>query len=424
MNQISIILITLLASAFFSGMEIAFFSADKLRLELDKGKNHINGKIISIFNRHPGQYIATLLVGNNIALVVYSLAFASLMHPFFIQIIADETLNIILQTTISTLLILFVAEFMPKAVFRINPNMALNFFALPVVVFYFLFYPITKFATGLSKQVLRHLFHVKIEQKKEDRVFGRIDLNNLLYEMDGVQSTSFKKIDSEIKLFQNALDFSKLKIRDCMIPRTDIVMIAINEEMEVLCQKFIETGYSKIMIYQDHSDNIIGYVHSSDLFHQPKNIQSCLRTLSFVPETMEANKLLSILLREHKSTAIVVDEFGGTAGMITTEDILEEIFGEIEDEHDTPDIIEKTIRENHYVFSGRASISYLNEKYSLKIEEDDNYETLAGYLLFHHSSFPKYNTILMIGGFEFKILRSTRTKIELVEMKKIRNFLN
>ncbi len=424
MNQISIILITMLASAFFSGMEIAFFSADKLRLELDKGKNRLNGKIIGIFNRHPGQYIATLLVGNNVALVVYSLAFANLMHPFFLRINADESLNIILQTIISTLIILIVGEFIPKAVFRNFPNLALNFFALPVVLFYFLFYPITKFATGLSKFALKYLFHVKIEPKLEVRVFGKIDLNNLLYEMDGVKSTSLQKIDSEIKLFQNALDFSKLKIRDCMIPRTDIVLIEVNEEVDVLCQKFIETGYSKIMIYQDNSDNIIGYVHSSDLFHQPKNIQSCLRTLSFVPETMEANKLLSILLREHKSTAIVVDEFGGTAGMITTEDILEEIFGEIEDEHDTPDIIEKIVGEDHYIFSGRASISYLNEKYFLNIEEDDHYETLAGYLLFHHASFPKFNTKLLIAGIEFKILRSTRTKIELVEMKKISNFLN
>jgi CBS domain containing-hemolysin-like protein len=422
MNELSIILITMLAAAFFSGMEIAFFSSDKLRLELDRGKNRINGKIIGIFNRHPGQYIATLLVGNNIALVVYSLAFANLMHPFFIRINADETLNIVLQTTISTILILIVAEFLPKAIFRINPNLALNVLALPVALFYVLFYPITKFAIGMSKLVLKYIFKVKIGQTKEDRVFGRIDLNNLFGEMDGTHVQSQQKIDSEIKLFQNALDFSRLKIRDCMIPRTDIVMLEVNEEIDILCQKFIETGYSKIMIYEDNSDNIIGYVHSSDLFHNPENIRSCLRKLTFVPETMEANKLLSILLHEHKSTAIVVDEFGGTAGMITTEDILEEIFGEIEDEHDTPDIIEKVIGKDHYIFSGRASISYLNEKYFLKIDEDDHYETLAGYLLFHHASFPKYNSILIIETFEFKILRSTRTKIELVEMKKISNF--
>lgn len=398
MNELSIILITMLASAFFSGMEIAFFSSDKLRLELDKGKNRLNGKIISIFSRNPGQYIATLLVGNNIALVVYSLAFENAVDPFFIKINVDETLKLILLTTISTIIILIVAEFLPKAIFRINPNLALNVLALPVALFYILFYPVTKFATGVSKLVLKYLFKVKIEQKKEERVFGRIDLNNLFGEMDRKNVDSKQKLDSEIKLFQNALDFSKLKIRDCMIPRTDIVMIGVNEEIEMLRQKFSETGFSKIMIFQDHSDNIIGYVHSSDLFHNPVDIQSCLRKISFVPETMEANKLLSILLHEHKSTAIVVDEFGGTAGMITTEDILEEIFGEIEDEHDTPDIIEKTIGPDHYIFSGKVSISHLNEKYALDIGEDVNCETLAGYLLFYHASFPKYNTVLNIGS--------------------------
>lgn len=421
MNELSVILFTMIAAAFFSGMEIAFVSSDKLRLELDKSKNRLNGKIIGIFNRHPGQYIATMLVGNNIALVVYTLAFANLMHPFFATLNSSESVNIFLQTTFSTLLILIVAEFIPKAIFRINPNLALNLLAFPVALFYFLFYPVTKFSISFSKMVLKYIFHVKIEQKKDDRVFGRIDLNNFLGETDGINLANTRKIDSEIKLFQNALDFSSLKIRDCMIPRTDIVMIEVTEEVDVLCQKFIETGYSKIMIYQDNSDNIIGYVHSSDLFHKPENIQSCLRKISFVPETMEANKLLGILLHDHKSTAIVVDEFGGTSGMITTEDILEEIFGEIEDEHDTPDITEKMLGENHYIFSGRATISYLNEKYSFKIDEDDQYETLAGYLLFHHSSFPKYNAILHIGSFEFKILKSTRTKIELIEMKKISN---
>ena len=421
MHELTIILVTMLASAFFSGMEIAFFSSDKLRLELDKGKHQISGKIIDIFYKNPGQYIATLLVGNNIALVVYSLAFANLMNPFLMGFQSDATLNLFIQTIISTIFILIVAEFLPKAIFRINPNLALNFLALPVSLFYYLFYPITRFATGISKLVLKFIFKVKIEQKKEDRVFGRIDLNNLFVKMDRPNTPSAKKIDSEIKLFQNALDFSRLKIRECMIPRTDMVMLDVDEKVEVLCQKFIETGYSKIMIFQDNSDNIIGYVHSSDLFNNPPAIQTCLRKISFVPETMEANKLLSILLHEHKSAAIVVDEFGGTSGMITTEDILEEIFGEIEDEHDTTDLYEKQLGENHYIFSGRASISYLNENYSLKIGEDEQYETLAGYLLFHHSSLPKNNSILIIENYEFKILRCTRTKIELVEMKKISN---
>jgi len=421
MNELTIILITMLASAFFSGMEIAFFSSDKLRLELDKGKHRLSGKIVAVFYRHPGQYIATLLVGNNIALVVYSLAFANLMHPFISGMVVNETVNLIIQTTISTILILIVAEFLPKAIFRINPNMALNFLSVPVALFYLLFYPITKFATGLSKFVLKFIFKVKIEQKNESRVFGRIDLNNLFGRMDGINTALSHNIDSEIKLFQNALNFSKLKIRECMITRTEMVMLELNEEMGILRQKFVETGFSKIMIFEGSSDNIIGYVHSSDLFHNPANIQGCLRKISFVPETMEANKLLSILLRDHRSTAIVVDEFGGTAGMVTTEDILEEIFGEIEDEHDTPDLVGKRLNENHFVFSGRTPISYLNENYGLKVDEDEQYETLAGYILFHHSSFPKINSVLIIESYEFKILRSTKTRIELVEMKKISN---
>lgn len=421
MNELTIILITMLASAFFSGMEIAFFSSDKLRLELDKGKHHLTGKIVAIFYRNPGQYIATLLVGNNIALVVYSLAFADLMHPFISGMVVNETVNLVIQTTISTILILIVAEFLPKAIFRINPNMALNFLSIPVALFYLLFYPITKFATGLSKLVLKYIFKVKIEQKNESRVFGRIDLNNLFGRMDGVNLAPSHNIDSEIKLFQNALDFSKLKIRECMIPRTEMVMLELNEEMGILRQKFVETGFSKIMIFEGSSDNIIGYVHSSDLFHNPSDIQGCLRKISFVPETMEANKLLSILLRDHRSTAIVVDEFGGIAGMVTTEDILEEIFGEIEDEHDMPDLVGKKLNENHFVFSGRTPISYLIENYGLRIEEDEQYETLAGYILFHHSHFPKINSVLIIESYEFKILRSTKTRIELVEMKKISN---
>lgn len=421
MSELSIIIVTLVASAFFSGMEIAFFASDKLRLELDKGKHHLRGKLIDLFYRHPGQYIATLLVGNNIALVVYSLAFAGLMRPFFPGLEESDTLYLLVQTLISTLLILIVAEFIPKAVFRINPNAALNMLTLPVALFYLLFYPVSRFAIGLSKMVLKYLFRVRIVPKEEERVFGRVDLNNLFSETEGELSAPNRKIDSEIKLFRNALDFSKLKLRDCMIPRTDIVLMDITDEIDALRQKFIETGYSKILIYQDHPENIVGYVHSSDLFYNPENINSCLRKLSFVPVTMEANKLLGALLREHKSVAIVVDEFGGTAGMITTEDILEEIFGEIEDEHDTSDLTEKELGEGRFIFSGRISISDLNEKYRLKLEENDQYETLAGYLLYHHPSFPKNNALLVVGNYEFRILRSTRTKIELVEMKKISN---
>lgn len=420
MNELTIIIVTLIASAFFSGMEIAFVSSDKLRLELDKNRNRLNAKLINTFNRNPGQYISTMLVGNNIALVVYSLAFAKIIESILVNT-SNSTLLLLIQTSISTIIILFVAEFLPKAIFRINPNLALNLLSFPVGVFYLLFYPITKFILLISKGLLRLFFRVRIQPRQEQRVFGKIDLDNLVNDAQNLPGESQGEMDSEIKLFRNALDFSKVRIRDCMVPRPDMELLDINEDIDLLRQKFVETGYSKILIYKDQADNIIGYVHSSDLFHNPANIESCLRKVFFVPETMEASKLLSKLLKEHKSIAIAVDEFGGTAGLITTEDILEEIFGEIEDEHDVSDNIERILGENHYIFYGRMTIESINEKYNLNLEINDNYETLAGYILYHHHSFPKTNTILVIDNYEFKILRGSKTKIELVEMKMIGN---
>ena len=354
-------------------------------------------------------------------MVVYSLAFAKLIESFLVGISIDESILLLVQTTVSTIIILFIAEFLPKAVFRLNPNLALNLLSFPVALFYVLFYPLTKFVIIISRGILKLIFKVNIQARQEQRVFGKIDLNNLVGEGQKRQGENLKDIDNEIKLFRKALDFSKVRIRDCMIPRPDMEVLEVTAEIDLLRQKFVETGYSKILIYKDDVDNIIGYVHSSDLFHNPKTIESCLRKVYFVPETMEANKLLSKLLREHKSTAIVVDEFGGTAGMITTEDILEEIFGEIEDEHDTQDTIEKVIGENHFLFSGRTTIESINDKYNLHLEINDNYETLAGYILYHYSSFPKSNTIIYVEKYEFKILRSSKTKIDLIEMKIIGN---
>jgi len=421
MNELTIIIITLVASAFFSGMEIAFVSSDKLRLELDKTKNFFNAKIISKFNSSPGQYIATMLVGNNIALVVYSLAFAEVLNRYMAGNIIDETSRLFIQTLISTLIILIMGEFLPKAIFRINPNLALNALSVPVAFFYFLFYPLTRMAIMMAKFLLKHLFNADIGPKQEQRVFGKIDLNNFIGEVEHYSGETKHEIDSEIKLFKNALDFSKVRVRDCMVQRPDMELLEDTADINLLRQKFIETGFSKILIYKDQIDNIIGYVHSSDLFNHPDSIKSCLRKVSFVPETMEAKKLLTSLLHEHKSTAIVVDEFGGMAGMITTEDILEEIFGEIEDEHDKPDIISKKISDNHYIISGRLEIETINELFDLDLKTDSSYETIAGYILYHHASFPKTNSILLIGKYEFKILRSTKTTIELVEMKLVEN---
>lgn len=417
MNELIIITITLIASAFFSGMEIAFVSSDKLRLELDKSKNLVNAQIINKFLKTPGQFIATMLVGNNIALVVYSLSFATILDRLMEGYLMTESLRLIIQTIISTMIILVVAEFLPKTVFKFKNNQALNLLSVPAAFFYYLFYPITRLSLRISKFILKHLLHAEIGPKQEQRVFGKTDLDHFLGEMENFQGANQHEIDSEIKLFKNALDFSKIKIRDCMVPRPDMQVIELTSGIEQLTQKFIDTGFSKILIYKEKSDNIIGYAHSSDLFSHPQKIEDCLRKVSFVPETMEASKLLAKLLREHKSTAIVVDEFGGIAGMITTEDILEEIFGEIEDEHDTPNIISKMVKENHFILSGRLGVDEINETYNTNLKEDNSYETLAGYLLYHHPSFPKVNTILLIGKYEFKILRCSKTRIELVEMK-------
>lgn len=421
MNEFAIIIITLSASAFFSGMEIAFFSSDKLRLELDKTKSIINAKIIDKFNHNPGQYIATLLVGNNIALVVYSLAFARILNLYMEGKIFSETAQLFIQTLISTLLILIMAEFLPKTIFRINPNLALNVLAIPAAFFYYLFYPITRMAILISKFILKVFFNAEISQKQEQRVFGKIDLNNFIGDIVNFGDEAQHEIESEIKLFKNALDFSKIRVRDCMVQRPDMELLEENSGINQLRQKFIETGFSKIMIYREQTDNIIGYVHSFDLFNNPDSIKSCLRKVSFVPETMEVKKLLTTLLHEHKSAAVVVDEFGGTAGMITTEDILEEIFGEIEDEHDKSDIISRKINEKYFILSGRLEIETINEMYNLNFQTNSSYETLAGYILFHNSNFPKTNSVLLIGKYEFKILRSTKTSIELVELKIVEN---
>jgi len=417
MNELIIITITLIASAFFSGMEIAFVSSDKLRLELDKSKNLINAQIINKFLQTPGQFIATMLVGNNIALVVYSLSFASMLDQLMSGYVLNESMRLFIQTIVSTIIILIVAEFLPKTIFKFKNNQALNLLSVPAAFFYYLFYPITRISLRISKFLLKYLLHAEIGPKQEQRVFGKTDLDHFLGEMEDFQGTSQHVFENEIKLFRNALDFSKIKIRDCMVPRPEMELIEINAGIELLKQKFIETGYSKILVFKEKSDNIVGYAHSYDLFNNPLNIEACLRKVSFVPETMEANKLLAKLLREHKSTALVVDEFGGIAGMITTEDILEEIFGEIEDEHDTPNIISKKVKENHFILSGRLGVDEINETYNTNIKKDGSYETLAGYLLYHHPSFPKVNTILLIGKYEFKILRCSKTRIELVEMK-------
>lgn len=421
MEWLLIIFITILFSAFFSGMEIAFISANKLRLELDKKQNYISARILSLFTRNSGQYIATMLVGNNIALVVYGIAFAKLLEPSFYRLLGSYTLVLICQTIVSTLIILVTAEFFPKTIFRISPNRVLKFFSVPLAIFYFLFYPISRFSMGISRWLIGSLLHERIEDHEEELVLSRIELDHFVREQHANISDANTAIDNEVKLFRNALDFSKIKLREVMVPRTEMIAMDVTANMDELIQRFIDTGYSRILFYQDNIDNIIGYVHHSAIFNRPATIRSSMKKVLIVPETMPASKLLSKFIQQHRSIAIVVDEFGGTAGMVTSEDILEEIFGDIEDEHDTVDLIEKKINDSEYIFSGRLEIDHINEKFNLKIIEDENYETLAGFILFHHESIPKINSVIQIDQYQFRILKASHTRIELVALKLLDN---
>jgi CBS domain containing-hemolysin-like protein len=422
MDLLLVIIITIFFSAFFSGMEIAFISANKLRLELDKKQNFIYSKLISLFTRNPAQFIATMLIGNNLALVIYGIAFAKLLEPSLSYYLPDS-LVLLVQTLISTIIILATAEYLPKMFFRINPNGLLKFFTIPIAFFYFLFYPVTRFTMGISKIVLKLFLNEEIKNVNEKIVFSRIDLDHFVNETEKNNNTSQNKeeIDNEVKLFRNALDFSKVKLREIMVPRTEMVVLDINSTVEELHQKFIETGYSRILFYDETIDNIVGFIHHSVIFTNPDSIKSNLRKVLIVPETMPASKLLGKFIQQRLSIAIVVDEFGGTAGMVTSEDILEEIFGEIEDEHDTVYLIEKQVAPDEFIISGRVELDELNDKFNLDFPENENYETLAGFILFNYQSIPKINTIINVGQYRFKILKATNTKIELVHLKILDN---
>jgi CBS domain containing-hemolysin-like protein len=422
MDLLLVIIIAIFFSAFFSGMEIAFISANKLRLELDKKQNIIYSKLISIFTRNPAQFIATILIGNNLALVIYGISFAKILEPSLSHYL-PASLVLLVQTMISTIIILATAEYLPKMFFQINPNGLLKFFTIPIAFFYFLFYPVTRFTMGISKIVLKLFLNEEIKNVNEKIVFSRIDLDHFVNETEKSNNTSQNKeeIDNEVKLFRNALDFSKVKLREIMVPRTEMVVLDINSTVEELHQKFIETGYSRILFYDETIDNIVGFIHHSVIFTNPDSIKSNLRKVLIVPETMPASKLLGKFIQQRLSIAIVVDEFGGTAGMVTSEDILEEIFGEIEDEHDTVYLIEKQVAPDEFIISGRVELDELNDKFNLNFPENENYETLAGFILFNYQSIPKVNTIINVGQYRFKILKATNTKIELVHLKILDN---
>ncbi|MBU1014427.1 MAG: hemolysin family protein [Bacteroidetes bacterium] len=418
MDNWTIVIITIIFSGFFSGIEIAYLSSNRLKIELDKSKGLYNARIIASFATKPSKFIGTLLLGNNIALVLYGIAMANILTPWFIKIYIQpfntKFFILISQTIIATLIILVTAEFLPKILFRIRPNAILKFFAVPVKVIYVILYPFVFIFIGFSEFVLRKLFRVVFNT--EDYSFSPIDLGDYVKEFAQGENDE-NEISQEIQIFQNAIDFQNIKLRECMSPRTEIIALDESDTVELLRSRFIQTGHSKVLIYRENIDNIIGYTHSYDMFKKPATIREILRSIIIVPETMLANKVLSMMLIENQSVAVVVDEYGGTSGMITIEDIIEEIFGEIEDEHDIEDLIEKQIQSDEFLFSGRLEIDYLNEKYNLSIPTSDEYETLAGYILHHYENIPLINESMKINNFHFKIVQAEKNRIELVYLK-------
>ena len=409
------IAVTMALSAFFSGMEIAFVSSNRMLAEMDREDNGLSGKIISVFYSHPNGFVSTMLVGNNIVLVVYGILFAQLFDNTLFSSL-DEGARVTADTLLSTLVILFTGEFLPKILFKNNANRLLSVFAVPAYIFYILLWPISRFSTFVSKCMLS-IAGIKMNNENDDEGFSKVDLDYLVQSsIDNAQSED--DINDEVKIFQNALDFSDCKVRDCMVPRTEINAVDYNDcSIEELMQMFVESGNSKIIVYEDDIDHIIGYIHSSEMFRNRDKWREHVCKMPFVPETMAAQKLVHIFLQQTKSLGVVVDEFGGTSGIVSLEDIVEEIFGDIQDEHDNDKYIAKQVGDHEYLLSARLEIDKVNDLFAVGLPESDEYMTVGGYILHEYQNFPKLNEVITIGHFEFRIIKSTMTKIELVRLK-------
>lgn len=402
-------------SAFFSGMEIAFVSSNRMLAEMDREGNGIAKKIISKFYNHPNGFVSTMLVGNNIVLVVYGILVARLFDSTIFSSL-DDGMKVTADTLLSTLVILFTGEFLPKILFKNNANRLLSVFSVPAYLFYILLWPISRFSTLMSKCLLR-IVGIRMEAEADDEGFSKVDLDYLV--QSSIENAhSDEEINEEVKIFQNALDFSDCKVRDCMVPRTEVNAVDVHDcTIDELMQKFVESGNSKIIVYEGDIDHIIGYIHSSEMFRNRDNWRQCVCKMPFVPETMAAQKLMHIFLQQKKSLGVVVDEFGGTSGIVSLEDIVEEIFGDIEDEHDSTKYIATQVGDNEYMLSARLEIDKVNDLFDLDLPESDDYMTVGGYILHEYQSFPKLNEVITIGRYEFRIIKSTMTKIELVKLK-------
>ncbi|RUA35259.1 MAG: hemolysin [Bacteroidetes bacterium] len=410
------IIISLLFSAFFSGIEIAFVSSNKLHIELQSQQGIISGRILSKFLERPSSFIGTTLIGNTISLVVYGIYMAKMIEPFLIEnlplFFQNDVFILLAQTFVSTIFVLFIAEFTPKSIFLLNPNGLLSFFALPLWLIYYITYPIVFFIVSLSKLFIKYVLRLKYEEDKP--VFGLTDLDHFVkntVQLDHQES----KVELDKKIFNNALEFKTIKVRECMIPRTEVVAVDIEDTIEELKDAFNDSGHSKVLIYKDTIDDVIGYCHSLALFKKPSTIKEILTPIIIVPETMPANELMIQFIQEHKSLALVVDEFGGTSGIVSLEDIIEEIFGEIQDEHDDEDLVEEKISADTFVFSARLEIDYINDKYFLNLPEGD-YDTLGGFILSITENFPQLNEEVSSPPFRFVIESMEENRINLVKL--------
>ena len=410
--ELVIILVSVLLSAFFSGMEIAFVSANKMHIELEKKKDNMLAHVLTRLTQRPSRFITTMLIGNNIALVVYGYFMGDLLIKLFLGPLDNEFVVLLIQTFVSTLIILITAEFLPKAIFRVYANETLMIFALPSYLFYILLFPVSRFITLISDFFLRVFFNVK-----EDEVQLAFTKAELGHYIDEQLESKEDEVDTEIQIFQNALDFHDVKAREAMIPRTEIVAVEVHDSIKTLRDLFTETGLSKIMVYSNSLDDIIGYAHFFDLFKKPKNIRSILLPIEIIPESMMIHDVLNDLILKRKSVAVVLDEYGGTSGLITVEDIIEELFGEIEDEHDSMDLIEEKINEREFRLSTRLEVDYLNETYDLELEENSYYETLGGLIVHHTENIPSAGEVIEIDNYQFTILKESTSKIEEVYLK-------
>ncbi len=409
----------LMLSGFFSGMEIAFVSSSKLRFEMDREEQGFSARLIDTFYRHPNNFISTLLVGNNIALVIYGILMAKIVNAILLEPlgISNDALCLFLQTILATIIVLVTGEFLPKTLFRINPNRMMSIFAVPAYIFYVVLWPISKFTSSLGKLML-WMVGEKVKKAKPEKTFTREDLDYLI-QSNIEKATDEEDIEDEVKIFQNALDFSSVKVRDCIVPRTEITAVSTETSLQELRMQFVESGHSKIIVFKEDIDNIVGYIHSVEMFRLSKDEDwtGHIREVPIVPETMNAQKLLGIFISQKRSLAVIVDEFGGTSGIVTMEDLVEEIFGEIEDEHDSKNYVARQTAPGEYQLSGRLEIAQANELLDLDLPESDEYLTVGGLILHEFQSFPKLNEPVRFGHWEFRVVKKTTTKIELVQLR-------